>query len=134
MKIEFTKDELDYLACKIAEILRHRIDVNDVNVGTSDDKGSALAMADTPLSVIKMSTKLRSVIRSYGLQDWTPRDVAYYKALEWARLRGLGRKSHNELRDILRSAGLDFGFHYFRRGENIRTIIIEKPTERYEGA
>lgn len=131
MKIEFTKDELDYLACKIAEILRHRI---DVNVDISDDKGSALAMADTPLSEIKMSGKLWSVIRSYGLQDWTPRDVAYYKGLEWARLRGLGRKSHNELRDILRTAGLDFGFHYFRRGENIRTIIIEKPTERYEGA
>ena len=67
MKIEFTKDELDYLACKIAEILRHRI---DVNVGISDDKGSALAMADTPLSEINMSTKLWSVIRSYGLQDW----------------------------------------------------------------
>lgn len=131
MKIEFTKDELDYLACKIAEILRHRI---DVNVGTSDDKGSALAMANTPLSEIKMSGKLWSVIRSYGLQDWTPRDVSYYKGIEWARLRGLGRKSHNELHDILRSAGLDFGFHYFRRGENIRNVIIEKPTERYEGA
>lgn len=130
MKIEFTKDELDYLACKIAEILRHRI---DVNVDISDDKGSALAMADTPLSEIEMSGKLWSVIRSYGLQDWTPREVAYYKGLEWARLRGLGRKSHNELRDILRTAGLDFGCYYFRRGEN-RTIIIDKPTERYEGA
>jgi hypothetical protein len=130
MKIEFTKDELDYLACKIAEILRHR---SDVNVGTSENNEEPLLPPDTPLSEIKMSTKLWNVIRSYGLQDWTPRDVAYYKSLEWARLRGLGRKSHTELRCILLSAGLDFGCHYFRRGENIRTVIIEKPTERYEG-
>lgn len=126
MLIEFTKDQLDYLALKIAEILQQRNGILNASV----NKKNTTSLADIPLQKIEMSILLKNLIRSYNLEDWTPRDVSYFRKSEW-RLHGFEKRACDELEKILQSAQLKFGTHYFTRGESRRDVIIEKPSERY---
>lgn len=120
MTIEFTKKELDYLAVKIAEILANRCDTS-VIMGNST--------TDAPVRSLGISVRLYNILDTIGILDWTPREIAYYTANEWKRFRNMGRKSFQELEDIIRKAGLTFGKNYFRRDGDYR-CIIERPTER----
>lgn len=127
MLIEFTKDQLDYLALKIAEILQQRNGILNASV----NRKNTTSLADIPLQKIEMPIQLRNLIRNHNLEDWTPRDVSYFRKAEWLRLHGFGKRACNELEKILQSAQLKFGTHYFTRGENRWDVIIEKPSERY---
>lgn len=120
MTIEFTKKELDYLAVKVAEILANRCDTS-VIMGNST--------TDTPMRDLGISVRLHNILQTLGILDWTPREIAYYTANEWKRFRNMGRKSFQELEDIIHNAGLTFGKNRFRRDKD-NGIVIEKPTER----
>ena len=103
MKIEFTKDDLDYLAVKIAEIIQG----NHKMVSTID--------ADLKLMNVDMSYRLREAlldvmqINGYSPEDVTLRDVAKFHPDWYKRLRGVGRVAHTELIEIVAKAGLEWG-------------------------
>ena len=120
MTIEFTKKELDYLAVKVAEILANRCDKSAI-MGNST--------TDTPIRDLGISVRLHHILDAVGILDWTPREIAFYTANEWKRFRNMGRKSFQELEDIIHNAGLTFSKNRFRRDED-NGIVIEKPTER----
>lgn len=103
MKIEFTKEDLDYLAVKIAEIIQG----NHKMVSTID--------ADLKLTNVKMSFRLREALldimhtNGYSPEDVTLRDVAQFHPDYFKRLRGVGRVAHTELIEIVAKAGLEWG-------------------------
>ena len=120
MTIEFTKQELDYPAVKIAEILANRCDASTIMCN---------ATTDAPMRDLGISVRLHNILKILGVLDWTPREIAYYHSNEWKRFRNIGKKSFQELEDIIRNAGLTFGNNRFRRDENYG-IVIERPTEK----
>ena len=128
MTIVFTKSELDYLAVKIAEILTQRY-----NIGADHGTPSSNPIADKPIKELPISTRLESVLQRYNMTEWTLREISYYHYDEYKRFRGLGKNTYLELRELVASAGLKFGRYRFRRRDDHRDIIIEKPTERNEG-
>lgn len=127
MTIEFTRQELDYLALKIAEILSNRY-----NLGKDLSNHANNPAADKPIEEMNMSVRLRNCLRAIGVLEWTPREIAYYSKPAWARLRNMGRKTFAEFEAVIRSAGLEFGREYFPRDENF-SIIVQKPTMCHEG-
>lgn len=129
MLIELTKDQLDYLALKIAEILQQQNGILNASV----NRKNTTSLADIPLQKIEMPIQLRNLIKKYNLEDWTPRDVSYFRKTQWLRLHGFGKRACNELEKILQSAQLAFGTHYFtfKDGKSKWDVIIEKPSERY---
>ena len=127
MTIEFTRQELDYLALKIAEILSNRY-----NIGKDLSNHANNPAADEPIAEMGMSVRLRNCLRTIGVLYWTPREIAYYSPRAWARFRNMGRKTFAEFEDIIKSAGLEFGREYFPRDEDFK-IIVQKPTICHEG-
>lgn len=127
MKIEFTQQELDYLALKIAEILSNRY-----NLGEDLANHTNNPAADKPIEEMEMSNRLRNCLKAAEVLDWTPREIAYYSKRAWARFRNLGRKTFAEFEMLINSAGLQFGREYFPRDESFH-IIVQKPTFCYEG-
>lgn len=127
MTIEFTQQELDYLALKIAEILSNRY-----NLGEDLANHANNPAADKPIDELQMSVRLRNCLRAAGVLDWTPREISYYSKRAWARFRNMGHKTFFEFEELLRSTGLKFGKEYFPRDENFQ-IIVQKPTLSYEG-
>lgn len=103
MKIEFTKEDLDYLAVKIAEIIQG----NHKMVSTID--------AGLKLTNVKMSFRLREALldimhtNGYSPEEVTLRDVAQFHPDYFKRLRGVGRVAHTELIEIVAKAGLEWG-------------------------
>ena len=127
MKIEFTRQELDYLALKIAEILSNRYDIGKDLSNHPNDPA-----ADKPVGELPMSNRLHNCLKAAGVLEWTPREISYYSKRAWARFRNMGRKTFAEFEELLTSAGLKFGREYFPRDENF-DIIVQKPTFSHEG-
>ena len=127
MTIEFTRQELDYLALKIAEILSNRY-----NFGKDLSNHANNPAADKPIEEMNMSNRLHNCLRAIGVLEWTPREISYYSSRAWARFRNMGRKTFAEFEDIIKSAGLEFGREYFPRDEDFK-IIVQKPSMCHEG-
>lgn len=127
MTIEFTRQELDYLALKIAEILSNRY-----NLGKDLSNHEGNPAADEPIEEMGMSVRLRNCLRAAGVLRWTPREIAYYSKRAWARLKNLGHKTFAEFEELIKRAGLEFGREYFPRDEDYN-IIIRKPMTHHEG-
>lgn len=128
MTIEFTKQELDYIAIKIAEILTNNAETltHTFEIGDNEHKPGN-ERADVPIAYQGLSTRLYNVLRKAGLEYWTPRDLAYYSVNEYAKLRGMGKTHIKEFKGIVELSGLTFGRGKFKRGESHRELIIEKP-------
>lgn len=127
MTIQFTQQELDYLALKIAEILSNRY-----NVGEDLANHAGNPAADEPIEEMIMSIRLHNCLRAIGVLEWTPREISYYSSRAWARFRNMGRKTFTEFEGLIKSAGLEFGREYFPRDEDFK-IIVQKPTMCHEG-
>lgn len=126
MTIEFTQQELDYLALKIAEILSNRY-----NLGKDLSNNASNPTADKPIKDLPMSVRLFNCLKAAGVIEWTPREISYYSRQAWTRFRSMGRKTFAEFEDIIKCAGLEFGTEYFPRDENY-DVIVQKPTFCHE--
>ena len=103
MKIEFNKEDLDYLAEKIAELI------------SENKQMKASIDADLKLKNVRMSYKLREhlydimEINGYNKDYVTLRDVAKFHPDWYKRIRGIGRVTHTELIEVVAKAGLEWG-------------------------
>lgn len=99
MKIEFTKEELDYLAWKITENLKESEAVDFLN---------RRAMAGVKMKDLTLSNRLRSVLWHAEMLDMTLREVADLGAENIVKIRNMGKVSFLELSTLIGYAGINF--------------------------
>lgn len=97
MKIEFTKEDLDYLAWRISENLKG-------NETMIIDR----ALAQLPLRDLKLSARLRTSMKNAGFLDSTLREVSKYSPKAIMRLRNFGRLQLDELSSLMARAGVEW--------------------------
>lgn len=95
MKIELTKEDLDYLALRIAENLR------PTNIQQAEHC--------CPTKNKAMSQRLLNALRNLGLADYSISELSEVACSEWKRVRFIGPKSYAELTQIFAERGLSFG-------------------------
>ena len=96
MKRNYTKAELDYLVSQMIKFFEQESLKEQVT-------------ADTIVRDLHCSTRLGSVLSNNIPGDWSVREVARYRANDYKRMRGMGRKTFAELESIVRRCGLQFG-------------------------
>ena len=98
MKIEFTKEDLDYLAEKIAKIMMNR------NLPTVN--------ADKKFKDITMTVRLSNCIKAAGLEEYTLHELSQVRPSEWKKFRNLGPKAYAEFMQLFAEGGCTFGNRY----------------------
>ena len=99
MKIEFTKEDLDYLAEKIAKIMM-RGKLPTIN-------------PDKKISEMSMSIRLSNIMEGAGLGGYTIRQLSEVRVSEWKKFRNMGPKTYAELMQIFAESGCSFGDRRF---------------------
>jgi hypothetical protein len=101
MKIEFSNEELDKLAEKVAELVMSKLCYDGINADT--------LVREVPNMSNILRKRLVDVMKYKGCIKPTLSDVARYNKSSYLNLRGMGNKSVAELSLILKNAGLSFG-------------------------
>ena len=95
MKIEFTKDDLDYLAEKIAEMM--------------DKRNCPRVNPDKPIASAYISDRLLHIFEEIGFDQMTIRELSLVRARDWERVRGMGDRMMAELMQLFAEAGCTIG-------------------------
>ena len=101
MRIEFTNEELEKIAEKVAAIMAGKIIYQGVYPDT--------LVRNMPCKSKVLRTKVLKIMRNNGNNQPTLADVAKYSKSYYLRCPSMGGKSVAELSLILSNAGLSFG-------------------------
>lgn len=107
MKVEFTKDDLDYIAYKIAEIIK-----KDNTLARNYEKAREFITDDNYHDIglsYRLYECLHNIMKINGYERFCLEDVAQYRSDDYKRVSGMGRKTHTELLLLIQSTGLKWG-------------------------
>ena len=102
MKIEFTKEDLDYLAERIVEKIQNgKVSISKPNHPNIDPKKK--------IGGIPMSGRLRTALSASYLLLHTIEELSEVNPAYWVRVKGISRVAFPELMRIFADAGCSFG-------------------------
>lgn len=107
MKIEFTKDDLDYIAYKIAEIIK-----KDNTLARNYEKAREFITVDNYHDLglsYRLYSCLHSIMKDNGYERFGLEEVSQFRSDDFKRVSGMGRKTHTELLLLIQSVGLKWG-------------------------
>ena len=107
MKVEFTKDDLDYIAYKIAEIIMKDRKVAQ-NFGNAKEFINEKNRHSLGLSY-RLYERLHDIMKINGYERFCLEDIAQFRSDDFKRVSGMGRKTHTELLLLIQKTGLTWG-------------------------
>lgn len=118
MTVEFTQQDLDYLAKKIAEILKGEKEVKQ----NPFDKMNIRELVDE--GYVSISVRLFNIL-SYFFKDFTMRDLASVRWKDFARVDGLGQRTYDELCSMFTKLGYTSGCKRLKYNRSAKNYYIE---------